>query len=64
MPQPKRVDSTADVEGAAKAASDELALEIRERQEAVARKRRRAGLNQALLQRRVQGRRVAKKSPK
>ena len=55
MPQPKRVDSTADVEGAAEAASTSLAGEIRTRQESIASKRRRAQLNQGLLQRRVQG---------
>ncbi len=62
MPQPKRVDSTADVEAAAKAVSDELARDIRGRQESIAGKRRRAQLNQGLLQRRVQGSRTDPKS--
>lgn len=49
----QRVDSTADVEAAAKAVSPELARDIRERQEEVARKRRRAAANSDLLNRRI-----------
>lgn len=55
MPQPNRIDSTADMEGALQAADQEFATEVRGRQEAIATKRRRAQLNQGLLQRSVQG---------
>jgi hypothetical protein len=61
MPQPKRVDSTADVEGAAKVVSEDLARDIRSRQESIAGKRRRVQLNTGLLQRRVQKLRIGSK---
>lgn len=53
--KPQKVDTSADVERAARSVSVELATKIRDRQEALANKRRRAQLNQGLLQRRVQG---------